>query len=225
MLSRCPCQTWSVTHDRFQRLAAARLYLVCDEMPAGQLDAAIQGGVQMVQLRMKSADPARIIQVARDYVGVCAPHGVPLIINDHPELVIAAGADGVHLGQDDVPVAQARSLLGQERIIGLSTHDPDQIEAAGDAPVDYIGVGPVHSTPTKPGRPAVGTDLVAYARRRASRPFFAIGGIEPANLETVLEAGAERVAVVRAITEAADPEQAARALRTILDSRMQVGAA
>jgi thiamine-phosphate pyrophosphorylase len=214
-----------VTHDRFERLSAARLYLVCDEMPAGQLDAAIKGGVQMVQLRMKGADPARIVRVAREYSEVCAANGVPLMINDHPELVVSAGADGVHLGQDDVPVAEARSLLGEDRIIGLSTHDPAQIDAAEHAVADYIGVGPVHTTPTKPGRPAVGTELVAYARRRSSRPFFAIGGIDSANLATVLEAGAERVAVVRAITESADPEQAARRLRTILDSRMQVGAA
>lgn len=214
-----------MTRDRFEQLSAARLYLVCDEMPAGQLDAAIQGGVQLVQLRMKGADPDRILRVARQYAEVCSAHRVPLIINDHPELVSAAKADGVHLGQDDVPVPEARALLGEERIIGLSTHDPAQIDAAQDAGVDYIGVGPVHSTPTKPGRPAVGTDLIAYARRRSSRPFFAIGGIEPANLEAVLEAGAERVAVVRAITEAPDPEQGARRLRTTLDSRVQVGAA
>lgn len=211
--------------DRFERLTGARLYLVCDEMPAGQLDAAIKGGVQIVQLRMKSAGPERILKIATRYAEVCAAHGVPLIINDHPELVAAAGADGVHLGQDDLPVAEARSLLGDRLIIGLSTHDPAQIDGAQDAAVDYIGVGPVHSTPTKPGRPAVGTELVAYARRRSGLPFFAIGGVGPANLKSVLDAGAERVAVVRAISEAPEPEQAARQLRAILDSRVRVGSA
>jgi len=213
-----------VIHDRFERLAAARLYLVCDEMPDERLDAALRGGVQVVQLRIKETLADRIVTVARRFREVCAAHDVPLIINDHPELVAEADADGVHLGQDDVPVAQARQLLGGERIIGLSTHDPAQIEAAHDVPADYIGVGPVYSTPTKPGRPAVGTDLIAHARRHARLPFFAIGGVNAANLETVLSAGAERVAVVRAITQAPDPELAARELRTILDSRVQVAA-
>lgn len=225
MLSRSPCQTWTVSHDRFEKLSAARLYLVCDELPDERLVAAIAGGVQIVQLRMKEAPAERIVTVAQRWRELCQPHGVLLIINDHPELVSPAGADGVHLGQDDVPITLARQLLGPERIIGLSTHDPAQIEAAHDVPVDYIGVGPVYSTPTKPGRPAVGTELVAHARRHARLPFFAIGAVNAANLETVLSAGAERVAVVRAISQAPDPEAAARELRTILDSRVRVGAA
>lgn len=211
--------------DRFERLAQARLYLVCDEMPDERLDAALRGGVQLVQLRMKTAEPARIVEVAQRYGALCARHRVPLIINDHPELVEPAGADGVHLGQDDVPVTEARKQLGTGRIIGLSTHDADQIRAAGPAGADYIGVGPVHMTPTKPGRPAVGTELIAQARREATQPFFAIGGIHAGNLPAVLAAGADRVAVARAIGDAEDPEQAAVALRAAIERRVRVGAA
>jgi thiamine-phosphate pyrophosphorylase len=225
MLSRCPWQTETVVDDRFERLAQARLYLVCDEMPVARLDAALRGGVQLVQLRMKAAGASRIVAVARRFATICERHRVPLIINDHPELVEAAGADGVHLGQDDLPIAEAREQLGTERIIGLSTHDADQIRAAGPAGADYIGVGPIHATPTKPGRPAVGTDLIAQARAEVVQPFFAIGGIHAGNLAAVLAAGAERVAVVRAIGEAEDPERAAAALRAALDSGVRVGAA
>jgi thiamine-phosphate pyrophosphorylase len=150
---------------------------------------------------------------------------VPLILNDHPELVAAAGADGVHVGQDDLPVAQARELAGSERIVGLSTHNVDQIVAAGRPGVDYIGVGPVHTTPTKPGRPAVGAELVTAAARHASVPFFAIGGINTDTVTAVVAAGAGRVAVVRAIAEADDPERAARRLRSALEAGVRVGAA
>jgi thiamine-phosphate pyrophosphorylase len=214
-----------VIPDRFERLAAARLYLVCGELTGDRLDAALLGGVQLVQLRMKGAAPAQILQVARRFAKLCARREVPLILNDHPELVEAAGADGVHLGQDDQPLAQARGSLGSERIIGLSTHDADQIDAAHRAGADYIGVGPVHTTPTKPGRPAVGTDLVAAAAKRAQVPFFAIGGVDADNVGAVLAAGARRVAVVRAVADAEDPERAARELRAALETTVGVGAA
>lgn len=224
MLSRRPWQTWAVLDDRLQRLADARLYLVCGELPEMRLDAALRGGVQVVQLRMKAAEPARVVEVGRRFRSLCEGHGVPLLINDHPELVEPAGADGVHLGQDDMAVAEARELLGPERIIGLSTHDEHQIREAGAAGADYIGVGPVYATPTKPGRPGVGTDLIARARSVAVQPFFAIGGIHPGNVAAVRAAGAERVAVVRAITEAEDPARAAGALRAALESGVGVGA-
>jgi thiamine-phosphate pyrophosphorylase len=145
------------------------------------------------------------------FAPICAAHGALFILNDHPELVAAAGADGVHLGQDDTPVAAARDIVGEGRLIGLSTHTPEQID--GGAGPDYIGVGPVHATPTKPGRPAVGLELVRYAAAHATVPFFAIGGIDAGNAGAVRAAGARRVAVVRALTEAADPERAARVLR------------
>jgi thiamine-phosphate pyrophosphorylase len=214
-----------VIPDRFERLAAARLYLVCGELSDDRLDAALLGGVQLVQLRIKGSVPDHIVEVAKRFAGVCARRDVPLILNDHPELVDEVGADGVHLGQDDLEIAQARELLGPERIIGLSTHDVAQIAAAGGLGVDYIGVGPVHTTPTKPGRPAVGAELVATAARRAVVPFFAIGGINAGNVAAVAAAGARRVAVVRAIADADDPERAAGDLRTALEAGAGVGAA
>ena len=131
------------------------------------------------------------------------------------------GADGVHVGQDDMPVAQARELAGEDLLLGLSTHAPREIDAAvaGPTRVDYIGVGPVHATPTKPGRAAVGLQLVRYAAEHAALPFFAIGGIDAANVGAVLAAGARRIAVVRAIAQAAEPALAAGALRAALEER------
>jgi thiamine-phosphate pyrophosphorylase len=204
-------------------LHAARLYLVCGEQSDAFLERALHGGVDIVQLRLKDAGDETIVATARRYAAVCHAHAVPLILNDRPDLVAAAGADGVHVGQDDTPVAQARALVGPDRVVGLSTHSPTQIDAAGGEPeVDYIGVGPVHATPTKPGRPAVGLDLVRYAAAHAATPFFAIGGIDAGNAGDVRAAGAMGIAVVRAITDARDPEGAARALRS--GSEASVGA-
>ena len=201
--------------DRRRRLARARLYLVCDARSDAFLERALRGGVDIVQLRVK--DPGigddEIVSTARRFARLCAAHDALLILNDRPDLVAAAGADGVHVGQDDTPVADARAAVGADRLIGLSTHSPAQIEAAAALNIDYIGVGPVHATPTKPGRPAVGTELVAYAAGHARTPFFAIGGIDATNVAAVRAAGAERIAVVRALTSADDPEAAARALR------------
>ncbi len=147
---------------------------------------------------------------------MCRRHRALFVLNDRPELVAQAGADGVHVGQDDVPVSRARALVGRDRLVGLSTHSPAQIEVANEATVDYIGVGPVHETPTKPGRPAVGLELVSHAARHARIPFFAIGGISAENIDAVTSAGATRVAVVRALTDALDVEGAARQLRGML---------
>lgn len=208
--------------DRRQRLHDARLYLVCDERPDEFLDQALVGGVDIVQLRVKEgADDARLVQIGQRYARACARHGALLILNDRPDLVEAAGADGAHVGQDDMPVAAARALVGDDRLVGLSTHSPAQIDAAGAAGVDYIGVGPVHTTPTKPGRPAVGLDLVRHAAQHAAVPFFAIGGIDEACVDAVREAGGRRVAVVRALTQSADPQRTARRLR----EGVRVGAA
>lgn len=197
---------------RHERLAAARLYLVCDAQPDAFLDAALRGGVVIVQLRVKEGSGAAILDAARRFARICATHGALFILNDRPELVARAGADGVHVGQDDAPVAQARALVGADRIVGLSTHTPAQVDAAAGLDVDYIGVGPVHETPTKPGRPAVGLELVRYAAEHARSPFFAIGGINAGNVARVRAAGAERIAVVRALTQAPDPEALAREL-------------
>ncbi len=211
-------------------LGRARLYLVCDERSDAFLARALAGGVDIVQLRIKLTRPpddATIVDAGRRYSALCAAAGVPLILNDRPDLVVAAGADGVHVGQEDVPIGEARRLVGPDRLVGLSTHSRDQIEAAAaEREVDYIGVGPVYVTPTKPGRPAVGLALVRYAAAHVTTPFFAIGGIDGENVAAVRAAGARRIAVVRALTEAGDPEPAARALRAALDSEQaSVGAA
>jgi thiamine-phosphate pyrophosphorylase len=202
---------------RRQRLQAAHLYLVCDDRPDDFLAAALRGGVDVVQLRIKDGADEDILGAARRFRAVCDAYEVLFILNDRPDLVRAADADGVHVGQEDTAVAQARELVGPDRLIGLSTHSPAQVDAAARTDVDYIGVGPVHATPTKPGRPAVGLELVRYAASNAAVPFFAIGGISPANVNDVAAAGAERIAVVRALTDAVDPERTAGELRTAVD--------
>jgi thiamine-phosphate pyrophosphorylase len=195
-------------------VATARLYLVCPARPRAWLEAAVRGGVDIVQLRDKSLDDSRLVAAAGEFRGL----GVPFILNDRPDLVEACGADGVHVGQDDATPAQARAAVGEERIVGRSTHAPAQAAAAdADPDVDYLAVGPVHATPTKPGRPAAGLEYVAYAAESVSKPWFAIGGIDAGTVHAVVERGATRVVVVRAITEAEDPERAARALRAALE--------
>lgn len=209
-----------LAQERHARLSKARLYLVCDTRPGGRtlpdvLKAALAGGVDVVQLRDKHLSDDALTEKAREAGTLCAAHGALLIVNDRPVVALAARADGVHVGQEDMPLSEVRELVGGELLVGLSTHAPIEIDAAGEA--DYIGVGPVHATPTKPGRPAVGLELVRYAAANAHCPFFAIGGLSAANVGAVLDAGATRVAVVRAIAGAADPEMAARALRETLD--------
>ena len=203
--------------DRATRLQQARLYLVCDVLPDDFLEHALRGGVDIIQLRAKRATDDEVLACARRFARIAAAHGALLILNDRPDLVAGAGADGVHIGQDDMPVPEARALVGDDRLIGLSTHSPEQIDAAAHAGVDYIGVGPVHATPTKPGRPAVGVELVDYAARHCPMPFFAIGGIDRGNVRAVRAAGGRRIAVVRALTGATDPEATARALRAVLE--------
>jgi thiamine-phosphate pyrophosphorylase len=209
--------------ERRERLRAARLYLVCDERPDEFLHAVLGAGVDMIQLRMKDAGDDEIVAVGCRFARAAAEHGALFILNDRPDLIDATEADGVHVGQDDVAVAAARVTAGPDRLVGLSTHSPEQVDDAAGVPVDYIGVGPVHETPTKPGRPAVGLALVRYAAEHATVPFFAIGGIAPANVEAVRGAGAERIAVVRALTEAGDPAQAARRLRSAIGAPARRG--
>lgn len=210
-----------------ERLAAARLYLVSDAAPGGRplldvLRPALAAGVDVFQLRAKTADDDAILRAAAEARAACTEAGALFVVNDRPDLARAADADGVHVGQDDDSVAAARAVVGPGAFVGLSTHDPAQVDAAGaatgDARPDYIGVGPVHATPTKPGRPAVGLALVRHAAATARLPWFAIGGIDAANVAAVTEAGATRIVVVRAIAEAADPAAATRALRTAVDA-------
>jgi thiamine-phosphate pyrophosphorylase len=205
--------------DRRARLQRAALYLVCPTRPAGHaladvLRPALAGGVDVVQLRDKAASDRELLAAAATARRLCDAAGALLILNDRPDLVAAAGADGCHVGQDDMAVAQARALAGPGAIVGRSTHSPADIAAAGDA--DYIGVGPVHATPTKPGRRAVGLELVRHAAVHAPVPLFAIGGIDAGNVAAVRAAGAARIAVVRAIADADDPRAAAAALRAAL---------
>jgi thiamine-phosphate pyrophosphorylase len=214
--------------ERRARLAAARLYLVCPEGPAQASEterdlpelvrAAVAGGVDIVQLREKHLPDDQLVAVAKAMRALCERVGALLIVNDRPLVARQAGADGVHVGQEDTPVAGARELVGPDMLIGLSTHTPAEIDAQDAEQADYIGVGPVHETPTKPGRPAVGTELVRYAAAHARVPFFAIGGLHTGNLGPTIEAGARRAVVLRAIAEADDPERAARALRNLLDA-------
>ena len=196
-----------------ERLATARLYLVCDARPLEWLRAALRGGVDLVQLRDKTLDDGGLVAAAGAFREAATEAGALFILNDRPDLVAACDADGVHVGQDDLSPAEARVFLGAERIIGRSTHAPAQADvASSEVDVDYLAVGPVHATPTKPGRPAAGLEYVAYAARTVTKPWFAIGGLDAGNVDAVVARGAERIVVVRAITEASDPEAAARIL-------------
>lgn len=210
-----------------RRLADARLYLCTDaRRDRGDLaefvDAALAGGVDIVQLRDKTdGQPleARQELAALEVIGdACRRHGALLSVNDRADVAYAVGADVLHLGQDDLPVDVARKIVGDDMVIGRSTHDEAQTEAAAvEAGVDYFCTGPCWPTPTKPGRSAPGLPLVTHAAGLGSdRPWFAIGGIDRARLDAVLAAGATRIVVVRAITEAADPEAAARELAIAL---------
>jgi thiamine-phosphate pyrophosphorylase len=196
-----------------ERVGAARLYLVCDARPLEWLRAALRGGVDIVQLRDRSLDDAGLARAAVAFRTAADEAGALFMLNDRPDLVETCRADGVHVGQDDATPAEARALVGPDRIVGRSTHAPAQADAAeADGDVDYLAVGPVHATPTKPGRPAAGLDYVSYAARSVRKPWFAIGGLDAGNVADVLARGAERIVVVRAIADAADPEAAARAL-------------
>jgi thiamine-phosphate pyrophosphorylase len=207
-----------------ERIGSARLYLVCDARPRAFLEAAIRGGVDVVQLRDKSLGDEELIAAAREFRAAADAAGALFVLNDRPDLVATCGADGVHVGQDDASVEEARAAVGPERIVGRSTHAPEQGAAAdADPEVDYLAVGPVHATPTKPGRPAAGLEYVEWAAAHVSTPWFAIGGLHAGNVHEVTARGARRIVVVRAIAEAADPEAAARALRARLEE--PVGAA
>lgn len=207
-----------------RRLADARLYLCTGTRPdlAEFAEAALTGGVDVIQLRDKRGgvpiEAAEELAALATLAEVCARHGALLSVNDRADVALAAGADVLHLGQDDLPVTVARRILGDDVVIGRSTHDLDQATAAAGEPgVDYFCTGPCWPTPTKPGRDAPGLDLVrATSADDPARPWFAIGGIDETRLPEVLAAGATRVVVVRAITEADDPRAAAGRLSAAL---------
>ncbi len=204
---------------RRERLARARLYLVMEARPHGAdpsalLEAALRGGVDVVQLRDKELADDELVAAAEPFRAACAAHGALFVLNDRPDLVAACDADGVHVGQEDTPAAAARRAIGPERLLGVSTHSREQMLAATEA--DYVGIGTIFATPTKPANDAAGLELVRTAAATLTIPWFAIGGIDLGTVDEVVAAGARGVAVVRAIRDAEDPEAAARLLRAAL---------
>jgi thiamine-phosphate pyrophosphorylase len=209
--------------EQAQALAAARLYAIIDLAYVEETDAAaaaaavLDGGVGVLQLRAKGVAPAGLVPLARRIGSMAADAGVPFLINDHPELAAAVPGAGVHMGQDDGPIARARGIVGPGRLIGRSTHGVAQaVEAAAEG-ADYIGFGPLFATPTKPGRPAIGLGDIAEVQRRVPIPVFCIGGINASTLPGVLAAGALRVVVVSALLLAGDRADCARALVRAID--------
>jgi thiamine-phosphate pyrophosphorylase len=199
---------------RRERLARSRLYLVLEARASAVVDAALRGGVDIVQLRDKELGDEALVAAAAEFRAACAEHGALFVLNDRPDLVEACGADGVHVGRGDAPVEEARAALGPDRLLGLSASTLEELaEVAG---ADYVGVT-AFATPTKEDAVAGGLELVRAAAATLAVPWFAIGGIDLANAGEVVAAGAPGVAVVRAIRDAADPEAAARALRQALD--------
>ena len=195
-------------------LRRSPLYLVT--MPSDRLfeavEGALQGGVRLVQYREKDADDATRCAIAMRMRELCHQYGALFLVNDRVDIALAVDADGVHLGQQDLPLAMARQLLGPAKIVGCSTTNPDEMQRALDGGADYIGVGPVHETPTKPGKAAAGFDYVRYAAERSPIPWYAIGGIDSQTIGPVLQAGARRVAVVRALMAADNPTLATQFL-------------
>ncbi|HEX3004590.1 MAG TPA: thiamine phosphate synthase [Angustibacter sp.] len=205
---------------RLRRLADARLYLCTDgRRERGDLvpflDAVLGAGVDVVQLREKHLEAAEELDLLATFAEACRRHGALLAVNDRADLAVTAGADVLHVGQRDLTPPQARAVVGPDVLVGRSTHDPQQAsQAAQDDDVDYFCTGPVWTTPTKPGRAATGLDLPrATAAAGPAKPWFAIGGIDEQRLPDVVAAGARRVVVVRAVTQASDPAAAVRALR------------
>jgi thiamine-phosphate pyrophosphorylase len=196
-----------LAYRRHQLLEKSRLYLVtsASDQLFFTVEAALQGGLTLVQYREKVADDSIKLSHAQKLRQMCHHYGALFIMNDRVDLAIAVDADGVHLGQQDVPIALARQLLGPQRIIGRSTTNPDEMQRAIAEGADYIGVGPVYETPTKAGKAAAGLEYIQYAAKHASVPWFAIGGIDPSNINDVLASGAQRVAIVRAIMQAEQP--------------------
>ncbi|MGY2793697.1 thiamine-phosphate pyrophosphorylase [Thermostichus sp. MS-CIW-36] len=197
-----------------QRLLAAHLYLVTSPVPhwLEVVEKSLRGGVTLVQYRRKNLPDGEMLQDLKQLRQLCDRYQALMIVNDRVDLALLSQADGVHLGQTDLPVAEARQLLGSQRLIGLSTTNAEELAQALNSDVDYIGVGPVYPTPTKAEKPPAGLEYVRLAAEKAHLPWFAIGGIDPHNLPEVRRAGATRVAVVRALMEAADPTQTARTM-------------
>ncbi len=206
-------------------MADRRLYLCIGLRPNLEeiVRAAVAGGVDVVQLREKVAEAVPIMRAAEGLKAICVTADVPFFVNDRVDVAYAIGADGVHLGQADVPPAIAREILGDEVLIGRSTHVPEELEVALSEPVDYLSAGPVEATPTKPGRPGTGLDYLRFATSRSPLPVFVTGGVAPDRIAALAAAGATHFVVVRYIADAPDPEAAARELRLAIDREMPRG--
>nr|WP_283767092.1 thiamine phosphate synthase [Roseofilum capinflatum] len=196
-----------MAYGRHQQLLEAQLYLVTSPMPEllEVVEAALQGGLKLIQYRDKNTEDGERFALAQSLRQLCDRYGALFLINDRIDLALAVDADGVHLGQQDLPIAVARELLGPQKIIGRSTTNPEEMKRAIAEGADYVGVGPVFATPTKPNKAAAGYEYVRYAAQHCPIPWFAIGGIDVNNFNEVLESGAHRIAVVRAIMEAEQP--------------------
>jgi thiamine-phosphate pyrophosphorylase len=209
---------------RRQKLRSAKLYLVT--MPVDNIvsvvESALQGGVQIVQYRQKEGEDGTRLAIAQQLCDICHQYEALFLVNDRVDIAIAVGADGIHVGQTDLPVSAVRQILNtnagnaSEYIIGQSTTNPQELDIALNNQVDYVGVGPVHATPTKPNKAASGYEYVKYAAANIDIPWFAIGGIDEHNLGEAIAAGAERVAVVRALMKAEHPDLTAQQMRSIL---------
>ncbi|HTL89833.1 MAG TPA: thiamine phosphate synthase [Leptolyngbya sp.] len=207
--------------QRRQRLESARLYLVTSPSDSlfATVESALQGGLALVQYRDKETDDSTRLKNAEKMRQLCREYDALFIVNDRVDLALAVDADGVHLGQEDLPLEWARQMLGQHKIIGRSTHSAEELDRAIAEGADYVGVGPVYETPTKAGRPAAGLEYVRYAAAHCSIPWYAIGGIDTQNVYEVLGAGAERVSVVRAIMQADQPTFATQFFVAQLDQK------
>lgn len=196
------------------KLNRAKLYLVTSPTPNlfSIVEAALKGGLSLVQYRNKEADDSVQLAAGKQLCDLCHQYDALFLMNDRADLALAVGADGVHLGQQDIPIAVARQVLGPNKIIGRSTTNPHEMASAIAQGADYVGVGPVYKTPTKPGKAPAGLDYVRYAVTHCPLPWFAIGGINGDNIQTVIEAQAPGVAVVRALMSATDPEKTAKEL-------------
>ena len=202
------------------RLDQRRLYLCTPDRPDLErfVAACIGGGVDVVQLREKHLPDRELVRRASLVARVCNDAGVPFVLNDRPDLAVVCGADGVHVGQDDTPPHEARLLVGDDLLVGRSTHAPDELERALGEPVDYVSAGPVVTTPTKPGRPGTGTGYAGWATGRAPCTVWVTGGVTPETVGELAAAGVRHFVVVRWLTEAGDPGAAARALREAIDA-------
>ena len=210
-----------MAYERHQKLKRSSLYLVTSpsENLLAAIEAALQGGLAIVQYRDKETDDQKRLGIARKLQQLCHDYGALFIVNDRVDLALAVDADGVHLGQQDMPLELARQLLGPQRLIGRSTTNPSELDRAINEGADYVGVGPVYETPTKAGKTAAGLDYVKYAAEHCPMPWFAIGGIDTHNVQDVLSAGAQRISVVRAIMQADQPTLATQYFLVQLNQR------